>query len=132
MVPRNVLLSVICATGMALAAWAAPYSIAKPDEQKIFFGSAASFQKPAEVDYAKVVKSTPEYESIKKNKIQEGTAKYWILVTEASEKALKFIKKVGSQTDYDLIAMKGYLGSLPEPIPAEDITETVLKEMKKK
>ncbi len=131
MVSRNVLLAVLIATGMALAAWAAPYSIAKPDEQKIFYGSAASFQKPAEVDYAKVVKATPEYASIKKNKIQEGTAKYWILVTEASEKALKFIKRVGSQTDYDLIAMKGYLGTLAEPIPAEDITESVLKEMKK-
>lgn len=117
---------------VAFAALAAPYKIDAPDDQKIFFGSPASFQKPAEVDYALIVRSTPEYASIKKNKIQPGTAKYWILSSGASNRALDLIKQVGKETDYDLIAMKGYLGSLPTPIPAEDITKAVLKKLNKK
>ena len=112
-----------------VAAWAQPYQIASPDEQKIFYGTPASFEKPAEVDYRQVVMATPEYASIKKNKIKSGTAKYWILVSEGSQRAVRAIKEVGTKGEFDLIAAKGYLGSLKPPIPAEDVTELVLKRL---
>ena len=100
------------------------------DDQKVFWGSASNFEKGGEVNYQDVVKATPEYESIRKKKIQSGTAKYWILISKASDHAISEIAEVGQETDYDLVAAAGYLGSLDPPIPADDITGLVLKKLK--
>jgi hypothetical protein len=97
------------------------------DEQQIYYGDAASFEKPAEVDYRAVVKATPEYAEIRENKIERGTAKYWILLSNASDHAIKAISQVAQDTDYDLVANQGYLGSLEPAIAAEDVTEQVLE-----
>ncbi|MBI2422392.1 MAG: hypothetical protein HYV27_06145 [Candidatus Hydrogenedentes bacterium] len=110
---------------------AATYSVPedKQDEQKILFGSASTFEKPAEVDYKEVIMATPEYQSIKKKKVPTGSAKYWILMSQASDHALRTIAGIGDDTDYDLIAVKGFLGELDEPIEATDITEDVLAKL---
>jgi len=97
------------------------------DDQKIYYGSASSFEKPAMVDYNAVVKATPEYAEIKKKKIEAGTARYWILMSSASEHAVRAIGQVGKETDHDLICAVGYLGNVTPPIEAVDVTEQVLK-----
>lgn len=121
------LLSVFC-----VAASASGLSIPadKQDVQKIFYGAANEFEKPARVNYQDVVKATPEYSSIKKKKIVSGSAKYWILISKASERAQKLIKEVGEETPYDLIVADGYLESMEPEIPSEDVTELVLEKLK--
>lgn len=104
----------------------------KVDDQKIFWGTAASFDKPGQVDYEAIVRATPEYESIKSKKIQSGTAKYWILLSKASDHAVRLIREEGQDNDYDLIVAAGYLASLEQPIPADDLTEKVLERLAKK
>lgn len=99
------------------------------DEQKIYFGTASNFETPAEINYEEVVKATPEYEKIRKEKIDHGSAKYWILISQASDRAVQAISSVGKNTDYDLIASKGYLNELDPPIAAEDITAQVLAQL---
>jgi hypothetical protein len=110
-------------------AMAGTYSIPaeKLDSQKVYWGNASKFDKPAKVNYEAVVKATPEYAEIKKKKIESGTAKYWIQLSMASDHAVKLISQVGKESDYDLIAATGYLGSLEPPIPADDITDIILK-----
>lgn len=102
----------------------------KQDVQKIFYGAADEFEKPARVNYQDVVKATPEYSSIKKKKIVSGSAKYWILISKASERAQRLIKEVGEETPFDLIVADGYLESLEPAITAEDVTELVLEKLK--
>ena len=102
----------------------------KQDVQKIFYGAPDSFEKPAQVNYQEIVKATPEYSSIKKKKIVSGSAKYWILISKASERAQKLIKEVGEETAFDLIVADGYLESLEPAIPAEDVTDLVLDKLK--
>ncbi|MBI2434006.1 MAG: hypothetical protein HYV26_14170 [Candidatus Hydrogenedentes bacterium] len=111
------------------SAVAGTYSIPaeKLDTQKVYWGNASNFEKAAKVDYEAVVKATPEYAQIKKKKIASGTAKYWIQLSMASDHAVRVISKVGKESDYDLIAATGYLGSLEPPIPADDITDLILK-----
>lgn len=108
---------------------AGTYSIPadKLDAQKVYWGNASKFDKPAKVDYEAVVKATPEYAQIKKKKIESGTAKYWIQLSMASDHAVRLISQVGKESEYDLIAATGYLGSLEPPIPADDITDVILK-----
>ncbi len=103
--------------------------VEKVDAKKVYWGSASSFQKPAKVNYERVVKATPEYLSIKKNKIEQNTAKYWILVSQASNHAVRLIAEAAKDGSYDFIAAASYLGTLQPPIPADDITDLVLKKM---
>ncbi len=99
------------------------------DEQKIYFGNALSFESPAAVSIETVIKATPEYDEIKKNKIEKGTGKYWILINQAQERSVLAISKVAEETDYDLIAEDGYLDALKPAIPNVDITKTVVEKV---
>ena len=102
----------------------------KVDRQKIFYGTPEKFEKPAEVDYEKIVRTTPEYVEIQKKNVDRGSGRYWILLSRASEHAVRAITKVGEDTEHDLIAAKGYLGGLDPPIPAEDVTEIAINNLK--
>ncbi|MFO7975791.1 MAG: hypothetical protein R6V12_14285 [Candidatus Hydrogenedentota bacterium] len=129
------LIGKVVATGFLVAlcaAYVAAYSIDEEqvDSQKIYWGLPDSFEKPGEVRYQEVVVETPEYKKLKKDKIERGTGRYWILISQASDRAVKTIAQVGQESEYDLIAAEGYLGSLEPAIPAEDITDLVLETMK--
>lgn len=102
----------------------------KIDESKIYHGSASSFEKAAEVDMDKVLAATPEYKEITKEKVKRGTGKYWLLQGDASNRAIKAIKEVADDTDFDLIAEKGYLGKLKPPVESKDITKLVVAKLK--
>lgn len=122
----------LCLTVVALgaSAWGLSIPPEQQDLQKIFYGVADKFEKPARVNYQEIVKATPEYSSIKKKKIVSGSAKYWILISKASERAQQLIKEVGEETDYDLIVADGYLETMEPAIPADDVTELVLEKLK--
>ncbi len=123
-------LAALIVTSVALAEM---YSIPADqlDPQKIYWGTASGFEKPSEVQYDELIKETPEYKELKKKKIERGTGKYWILMSQASDRVVKAISQVGQETEYDLIAAHGYLGGLKPPIPAEDITPLILEVMNK-
>ncbi|MCX5770702.1 MAG: hypothetical protein NTZ09_10580 [Candidatus Hydrogenedentes bacterium] len=101
----------------------------KIDLQKLYYGNAGGFTKPGNVDYEAIIKATPEYDEVKKKKVEVGTGKYWILLSQASDRAVRAISEVGQETGYDLVAAQGYLGSLEPPIPADDITQLVLAKL---
>lgn len=119
-------LAVVLSTSVALA-----YSIPaeRLDAQKIFWGDAGNFETPGEVDYEAIIRATPEYKEIEKEKVERGTGKYWILMSQASGRALSAISQFGQEGEYDLIAARGYLGSLKPAIAAKNITDRVIKSM---
>ena len=102
------------------------------DTNEIFSGNPSSFEKPAEVDVDAVIKATPEFEEIKKKKLDRGKGKYWILHSQATNRAHKAISTYAndSDTDYDLITNIDYLGNLETPIEADDITKDIIKLVK--
>lgn len=130
-VPKAVFLGVIALAAVVVAE---SYSIPpdKVDEQKIFWGSPGQFSKPAEVDYKAAVMETEEFKSIKKNKIEPGTAKYWLLISQASERVVKAIAAVAKDSGHDLVVAKGYLAGIGMEVPVEDLTEKILERIKKK
>jgi len=113
------------------SAQASTYSIPieKVNPQKVYYGTASGFDKPGGVDYEAIIKATPEYEEVVKKKVQPGTGKYWILLSQASDRAVRVISEVGHESGYDFIAAQGYLGTLEPPIPAEDITQLILDKL---
>ena len=124
-----VILSVVLAVNAAFAHKIAPDQL---DPKKIYWGSASSFEKPGEIDYERIIKATPEYAEIKKKRIQRGTGKYWILLSQASDRVVRAISQVGQKSDYNLIAARGYLMGLDTPIQAEDMTQLLLTNLKGK
>ena len=105
------------------------YTVEKPDAQQLYYGSTKSFYKPASVNFKDIVRATPEFQVTQKKKIETGSAKYWQLVSQASERALRVIAKVGKESEYDLIVLSGYLEGLETPIETTDITDIVLKKL---
>lgn len=124
------LAAAVLVLGVTVAS-ASTYSIPanKVETQKIYWGSASGFDKAAEIDFEEIVKATPEYQEIKKKNVEQGTGKYWILFSKASDRAVRAVSEVGEETTYDLVAAAGYLGSLEPAIPADDITKQVIKHM---
>jgi len=99
------------------------------DEQKIFWGTASKFEKPGSVDYFALVSATEDYKTAQK--AEKNSARYWIHINRANELAVKAIGDVGSETEYDLIVLKGYLEGLNPPITTEDITQLALAKLAK-
>jgi len=102
------------------------------DAKKVYWGATTGFDKAGEVDYEAVLKATPEAKQLKKEKVQRGTGKYWILMSQASDRATRAIAEVGQSTDFDFIAINGYLATLTPAIPAEDVTKLVLDRLEGK
>ncbi len=130
---RRIVVVLFCGVALACAAVAESYTIPadKVNEQKVFWGNPAKFEKPASVDYKAIVMATDEYKSIKQNKIEAGSAKYWILISQASEKAVKAVAAVGKESQYDLIVAKGYLESVGLTVQPTDVTNAVLERLQK-
>ena len=99
------------------------------DEQKVFWGTASKFEKPGSVDYFVLVTATDEYK--KAQKADKDSARYWIHINRANEQAIKAIGEVGSESDYDLIVLKGYLEGLDPPIATDDVTKMALAKLAK-
>ena len=110
------------------AGYATTYSIPqdKIDSQKIFFGGGAAFNNPGEIDYDTAIRATPEFEEVQNKKMEPGTGKYWILLSQASDRVVKAISEVGQEGGYDLIAAQSYLGNLDPAIPSDNITQLII------
>ncbi len=120
----TVLVGAGAVAAIAVGAQAIPQD--KVDQTMIYWGNAAGFEKAGSVKMDKVIKSTPEYDQIKSKKIERGTGKYWILLSEATDRAKEAIVKTADETDYDFIAAKDYLDQLDPKIEFEDITELIV------
>jgi len=99
----------------------------KIDEQKVFKGDLKQFAKPAEIEFVKLVKSTPEFETIKTESLKSSDARYWILMTQAQERVTRSIVRVARAEQFDVVCEKGYLKSLG--IEAKDITDLIKEDL---
>ncbi|HOV32850.1 MAG TPA: hypothetical protein PLX23_05755 [Candidatus Hydrogenedens sp.] len=127
----NIIVLILCLALLCSNLWALaePFSLApeKIDEQKIFWGTPTKFNKPALVRFEEIIQATPEFSGIKERKIESGTAKYWIMLSKASERAVRTIQAVAQESQFDLVAEFNYWQNTGEQIPAEDITQKVLE-----
>jgi hypothetical protein len=124
-------MTLIIALTLCLAAYAEMViPPAEIESDQIFYGNAASFSAPAEIDVEALVIATPEYQEIKKKKIDKGTGKYWILRSNATDRAHRAINQLATELEFDLIANESYLGSLSTPIKCENITKEAIKLVK--
>ena len=127
----NFVVGVLVLGLVAITVHADPAAIPKDqlDKKKIYWGNGDSFSKAGKVDYEKLIKATPEFKTMKDDKVERGSGKYWILMSQASDRVVKAVAHVGEKSDYDLICAKGYLGSLDPPVECDDLTDKVIEAM---
>jgi len=88
------------------------------------------FNKPAEIDIRRVLRATYEFREIKRSRIGQGTAEYWILMSKANDRALNTILAIAEAEEYDLIVRKGILGNLSPAVQSDDFTDLVVEKVK--
>ncbi|HOJ32733.1 MAG TPA: hypothetical protein PKY35_03575 [Candidatus Hydrogenedentes bacterium] len=123
---RLVLFILISGVGLVPLSEGASVPPEQRDLKKIYWGNPDSFNKPGQVSILDVVRSTPEFKTVEKEKVERGTGRYWILMEQASHRSILAITSFARQSDYDLIARLGYLNGLNPPITADNVTTQVL------
>ncbi len=113
----------------ASTAVAASIPTEQVDESQIHYGAVDSFETPAGVDFASLIRATPEYELVKKKKIKRGVGEYYVLMAKAGDRAKRAIAAFADESDFDLIASADYLENLDPPIEAANITDSVIEKM---
>ena len=93
------------------------------DENKVYYGDASSFEKPAAILISKVFDAIPEYVDARKK--GKDDPQYYILLEKANQKFFTALERVAAAEKYDLIAEKGAVKSKECRVP--DATESVIK-----
>jgi hypothetical protein len=96
------------------------------DPADVYFGDAAKWEKPAEVDPDKVYAKIEEYKEIVDQGLKPGDAKYEILMCKASKRFTKAVKKAAKDGTYDLAAKKGSVKGV-DSVP--EITDDVIADL---
>ncbi|MCX7920338.1 MAG: OmpH family outer membrane protein [bacterium] len=122
------LAGVVLFTYFAIGAFATDQITIK--EEKVYFGNPKNYTSPAQLELAKVLDATREYQRIKKEKMKSDNPLYWILLQRANEKVYTAIKKVAEEKKYDLVGELGYITGTTDPIP--DITKSVIDALDQK
>ncbi len=110
------------------------YSISEDQQDltKVYYGSLNSFENPTEIVYEEILKETEEYKEIQKKDIKRGTGQYWVLIAKASQNVKNLINKYAKEHDtIDIVTEKHYLNSCDDTIEVLDITDDIIKYMKK-
>ena len=99
------------------------------DKQKVYFPTkikkGKKYKKPAVVVTSTVYDSIDEWKKIKERKLTEKDAEYHLLLTKASGKFHKAIKKVAKDGSYDIIAEK--TGAIEcKNVTADDVTQKAI------
>ena len=102
------------------------------DRDKVYYGSAESFKKPATIDRDKVFAKISYYAQILKEGLTRKDARYWTLLKKANKIFSKALGKVATDGGYDLIAEKGSIKAKGKKKKAPpDVTKAAIKAAKK-
>jgi hypothetical protein len=94
------------------------------DAADVYFGDAAKWEKPSEVDPDKVYAKIEEYKQIVDQGLKPGDPKYDILMCKASKRFTKAVKKTAKDAGYDLVARKGAVKGV-ETTPPEVTSDVI-------
>lgn len=118
----------LAAIVLALAAWAGPATVGAPDArawaaepgcavsaneeptvdaERVYFGDARHWKKPAEVDSDAVFAKIPEYQEILDQKLGPSDTRYGVLMSKVRSKFRAAVCAAAKDGSYDLVAAVG-------------------------
>lgn len=95
-------------------------------KSSVIIGNSDVTTSPASVDYDLLVKQTDEYKIIIRDGVKEGSARYILLISEASSKVKDAITTVAKSSNIDCVVKKGSVTN-SNGLKVKDITDEVKK-----
>lgn len=92
----------------------------------VLFGTTATCTKPASVEWKKVRKETPEWQTIKSEGVKKGTARYSLLISEMTQRLKRHAKAVAQTHGYDCVVCKDDIDDA-KGLDVDDATKRVVK-----
>jgi hypothetical protein len=125
--PRIFLAATLLAACMGFVPTGAPALWAKTriDADKVYYGDARRFVRPAQVDALKVYRQIPAHKEIAERKLTRKDPDYWPLLRKASQAFSKALRKVCQDKGYDLVGEVDAIAIDGKEIP--EITEAVIE-----
>lgn len=77
------------------------------NSQDVFYGTISGpYNSINIIDYQMLIEATPEYNEIKKKKIDLGTGNYWILLSQASDRVIREIREYAETNKLECIVKR--------------------------
>ncbi|MCA8944266.1 MAG: hypothetical protein KDB80_16995 [Planctomycetes bacterium] len=92
----------------------------------VLFGSTATCTKPASVEWKKVRKTTPEWQTIKSEGVKKGTARYSLLISEMTQRLKRLAKSVAQTHGFDCVVCEDDIDD-EKGLDVEDVTKRIIK-----
>ena len=94
----------------------------------VLYGSATNTSQPATIDMRKVEKETPEYETIKSEGVEKGSARYEILMAKMRKRIRDAAKAAAEDASCDCVIRAGDIVDDHGLSPA-DLTKEVIEQL---
>lgn len=79
----------------------------------VYFGDKNLFSAPAVIKRDKVFAEIPAYKTIKKEKLDKRSARYFMLLEQANKEFREKVKETAEKLGYDLVVEKGKIKAEP-------------------
>ena len=96
------------------------------DPAEVYYGDAAHWKKPAEVDADAVYAEIPEYKRIVADGLEPDDPKYQLLMNRASKRFVAAVRKAARDGKHDLVARRGSVRGVKD-VP--DLTAAVIERL---
>jgi len=95
----------------------------------VLFGSAAVSTSPASVDFMVVVKATPEWRTIRRQRVREGSGRYNLLLARMNQRLRKVIAKIAYAQGCDCVFRNRDLKE-SNGLSVVNLTKAVLRDLR--
>ena len=93
----------------------------------VYYGDKNKFNKPCVLSRKKIFEKIPAYQTIKRERLNKNSARYYYLIEKAYRVFFSKIKEALGDLHYDLVVEKGGIKAKGVRIP--DITSEVIKKI---
>ncbi len=91
----------------------------------VFYGSPTTCSQPATVDYKKVRKATPEWQTIRSEGVRKGSARYALLISAMNSRLKRACKSAAEAQGRDCVVRDGDIQDA-RGLSVRDLTKGVL------
>ncbi len=94
----------------------------------ILYGSSSRCTQPATIDYKKIRKKTPEWQTIQSDGVSPDSARYSLLVAKMNKRIKAACRRVAKDQGRDCVVRKGDIAD-QRGLKVEDLTSEVIEEL---
>ncbi len=115
---------------VVLAPALAGQGVSLKSKAAVLSGEASNCSRPATVDLEKVAEATPEYKEIKAHSLDEGSARYGLLMKAMMKRIKDACRSAAADAGHDLVVRGGDIQN-DKGLTVSDLTDKVIEYVEK-